>query len=342
MIDFASVRKDATNEQRSTIFQLIDTPADAEALRSVLNDLMTGKHAVTTLPLTIQGRKQLTGIAWIPDIRWFVVTMAHPKAVSAASHLPGTLPALVVALMSILLIAAIIIQRTVVSRLSKLDAAAKNLSEGNYLKPIADPSTDEIGRLTRSFDVMANRILSHTSDLERQVAERTAALEKMAHTDFLTGCLNRRGMMTRLEIEKGRLKRQNMQLGILVLDLDHFKQINDRYGHAAGDIVLTGVAGVLRDGLRAYDAVARWGGEEFLIGMFGLNQTHELDAIAHKLLEAIRSANFVSEGKVIQCTVSIGAILAAPDDDLDRVLSEADKALYSAKHSGRDQVVIAD
>lgn len=341
MIDFASVRKDTTQEERRTIFQLLDTPADADALRSALTQLISGDQSVITLPLTIQGRRQLTGITWVPDIRWFVVTMAHPRAVSASAHLPSTLLGLAIALLVVLLVAALIIERTVVRRISRLDIAARNLSEGQHKQPIGDTSADEIGRLTRTFDVMAKRIMTHTDTLERQVAERTATLESIAHTDFLTGCLNRRGMMTQLANEKSRLSRLQQKLGVLIVDVDHFKLINDRWGHTAGDVVLTNLAAVLKENVRTYDAVARWGGEEFLIGLFGLHNQEELELIAQKLLAATRSATFIAEGLHIKITISIGAIMASPDDDLDRILSEADKALYVAKTDGRDRIVMA-
>jgi diguanylate cyclase (GGDEF)-like protein len=341
MIDFASARKDSTQEDRRTIYQLLDAPADAEGLRVALGELMDGRKAVVTLPLNVQGRRQLTGVTWVPDIRWFVVTMAHPRAVTATSHLPSTLPLLSAALLTVLLVAAFIIERTVVRRLSRLDAEARKLSEGKHDQPIGDTSADEIGRLTQTFDMMANRIASHTEDLERQVAERTATLESMAHTDFLTACLNRRGMMARLASEKSRLSRQQQNFGVLLLDVDHFKLVNDRWGHAAGDTVLAGLGGVLRENVRTYDAVARWGGEEFLIGLFGLSKDDELEAIAQKLLTATRSATFIAEGLHIQITISIGAVTASPHDDLDRILSDADKALYAAKTAGRDRIVMA-
>lgn len=341
MIDFASARKADTKETRSTIFQLLDRPEDADILRDALARLVAGESTVEAVKLNIQGKSQLTGIAWVPEIQWFVVTMAHAQAVNATSHLPAMLPALTGALFIVLLAAAVFLQRTVLRRLYRLDEATRSLTAGHYEMQLEDNSRDEIGRLTRAFNAMTTHISTHTGKLEQQVAERTVALEHMAYTDYLTGCLNRRGMMARLEVEKNRLGRLNQQLGILLIDLDHFKQVNDKHGHAAGDIVLSGVAAILRDKVRTYDAVARWGGEEFLVGMFGIHHAEELEAIALKLLAEIRSASFAHGETQIRITVSGGAVLARPDEALDRILIEADNALYRAKNEGRDRLVMA-
>lgn len=341
MIDFASARKTDTKESRSTIFQLLDRPEDADTLRDAFARLVGGESAVEAVSLSIQGKHQLTGIAWVPEIQWFVVTMTHPQAIGASSHLPTTILALAGALLVVLLAAAVFLQRTVLQRLYRLDEATRSLTAGHYTRQLEDDSRDEIGRLTRAFNAMSTHVASHTGELEQQVAERTVALEHMAYTDYLTGCLNRRGMMARLEVEKNRLGRLQQQLGILLIDLDHFKQVNDQRGHAAGDVVLAGVAAILRDKVRTYDAVARWGGEEFLIGMFGIRHKEELETIALKLLAAIRAAPFVYGDAQIRITVSGGAILVNPDEALDRILIEADDALYQAKNSGRDRLVVA-
>lgn len=127
---------------------------------------------------------------------------------------------------------------------------------------------------------------------------------------------------------------------ILLIDLDHFKNINDTYGHAAGDTVLSGVAEVLRRHVRDYDACARWGGEEFLVGVFSIQTLEELNAVIDKLMRAIRAAEFMHNDTSIHITWSVGAVLASAQDDIDSLLLRADTACYEAKKQGRNCAVI--
>ena len=241
----------------------------------------------------------------------------------------------------VLLGAAIVLERSVVRRLARLDLAAIALAEGQAGPALVDNSHDEIGHLTRTFKSMAERIASHTEELERQVAERTAALEEMAHSDFLTGLLNRRGIVLRMEVERKRLARSGGKIGVLIVDLDLFKRINDTWGHAVGDLALVEVARVLKDSVRAYDAVARWGGEEFLIGMFDLDGFAELEVVADNLLKTVRQTRLDCHGFDVSLTYSIGGILADATESLDEIIRQADDALYRAKHEGRDRAKLA-
>ncbi|MCK6391959.1 MAG: diguanylate cyclase [Azonexus sp.] len=343
MIDFASVRKAVGNEAQNTVFSLLDHAGDAVALRQAMAALVAGDAEVLTLELQIQGHRQLTGIVWVPEIQWFVLTMTHPEAAIGAAG-PLTKGALlVICLLGVLLIAAAYwLERTVVSRLARLDDAAQALADGQFPAMPADASGDEIGRLNRSFRHMAERISRHTEDLEHQVSDRTEALERMAHTDFLTAVLNRRGMMQRLAVEQNRLGRSGEAMGILIVDIDHFKRINDTRGHAVGDFALVEVAKMLRESVRTYDAVARWGGEEFLIGLFGLSNFAELENIANKLLTVVRERTLTCDGLSFALTYCIGGVLADPAGELDEIIRQADDALYRAKHGGRDRAILVD
>ena len=342
VIDFASVRKAAGKESQSTLFDLLDRPVDADALRRAMASLVAGDHEVQTLELRVQGRRQLTGVVWVPEIQWFVLTMTQPDAIVTTSMFPAATFFLVVALGLVLLGAAVILERSVVRRLARLDLAARALTEGTAQPALIDNSPDEIGLLTRTFNSMSERIASHTEDLERQVAERTATLEQMAHSDFLTSLLNRRGILVRMDTERNRLARSNGQIGVLIVDLDLFKRINDTWGHVVGDLALVEVARVLKASVRAYDGVARWGGEEFLIGMFDLNSFSELEAVADNLLRAIRQAKLDCHGVEISLTYSVGGVLAEATASLDEIIKQADDALYRAKNEGRNRAVLAN
>ncbi len=160
-------------------------------------------------------------------------------------------------------------------------------------------------------------------------------LEQAAHTDPLTGTGNRRWLESRLPA------RLPPQSAIAQLDLDHFKQINDRFGHAVGDQVLMEFARCLQGQLRSSDLLARMGGEEFVVYLPAVTQA-EAQAIAKRLCDRVAMLRIEAQGSPISVTVSIG--LAWADDTYipaDTLLKRADDALYKAKQSGRNKVVLA-
>ena len=191
----------------------------------------------------------------------------------------------------------------------------------------------------------ANGRLIHLQSVGEDITERKrieAELVEMATTDFLTGLLNRRNFLSAMEEELNRLKRFDIpRAAVLMLDLDHFKRVNDTYGHAAGDAVLKHFAGLIRAELRKVDNGGRLGGEEFAILLLGA----ELDAaqaFAERLRNTLSSTPLSFEGQRITITVSIGIAMLSPDDvGPDDALMRADKALYEAKHNGRNRVCCA-
>ena len=341
MIDFASSRKAAGKEAQHTLVALLDNPNDGVALNKAMAVLVDGKSEVETLDLMVQGKRQLVGLTWLPQIQWFVVTLTSPANAVADTDLAWAAIWLAVALNLLLLVVMYILQRTVVSRVIRLDQAAKAISEGaRRVELPADTSDDEIGHLTRTFKTMLDRIATHTEELEGLVAERTEKYERLAQTDFLTGVMNRRGMMVRLEAEQSRLLRTGGFMAVMVIDIDYFKRINDTCGHAIGDQALVAAARVIKDSVREYDLVARWGGEEFLVALFGLKEFDELQAVAEKLLAAIRKDSLDCGESHINLTYSIGGVMANPMANLDAIIHLADDALYRAKIAGRDRAVL--
>jgi diguanylate cyclase (GGDEF)-like protein len=339
-IDFTSARKTGTTEKQHTVQNLLGSPDDARQLSDAMQSLIAGTSSVLTLKLQLEGKTQLVGLAWIPEMRWFVLSVLDPTLNSSDSRLPLGIIALGIVLLVVMLAAAFLIDRLVLRRLRLLDRATAELAAGNFRLTINDDSRDEFGRLGRAFVSMAERIANSTDDLKRQVAERTADLLALANHDALTGLLNRRGMDERLSSEMNRLRREHGSLGLLQLDLDHFKQVNDGFGHAAGDAVLEAVAACLRLQVRDYDACARWGGEEFLIALFDIDRVDEVVQIAEKLRAAIAALSISWQGESISITTSIGALISQADEDIDRLLSHADAACYEAKSAGRNRVVM--
>lgn len=172
------------------------------------------------------------------------------------------------------------------------------------------------------------------------VSERAQVrISRLADTDPLTGLPNRRGLAAALD-RRAATQDRGLSGAVLVIDIDHFKSINDTYGHESGDRVLADVAARLQGIMRADDIVARWGGEEFL-AVLGRADGAAAVAIAERLREAVSGRAFVLDRGPIAVTVSIGAALvAAGETKIDAAVARADTALYAAKRDGRNRAVL--
>ena len=177
-------------------------------------------------------------------------------------------------------------------------------------------------------------------ELQNELLQTQEALRIQALRDVLTGCWNRRAILDILNREMTRARREQRHLGVVLADLDHFKMTNDRWGHAAGDAVLQEAARRLEVGIRPYDALGRYGGEELLIVLPGCDETASL-ALAQRLGAALRDAPVPFEGVDIPLTASFGVSSLPPGSasTAEEILRAADEALYEAKRLGRDQVV---
>ncbi len=164
-------------------------------------------------------------------------------------------------------------------------------------------------------------------------------LKVLAVTDPLTGLLNRRAFMERAEKERCRSVRYQKRLSILMIDIDHFKKVNDNYGHAAGDQVLVAVSSVFKHSLRDIDLIGRYGGEEFII-LLPESDTSSLLTVAERIRKSVEDTRINVDSMSIHLTVSIGAADFVPSESssLDILISQADKALYQAKTGGRNKV----
>jgi diguanylate cyclase (GGDEF)-like protein len=175
--------------------------------------------------------------------------------------------------------------------------------------------------------------------------ERADANLRLASQDPLTGAANRRALMQALETELARASRQHTPLALLMVDIDHFKRVNDHYGHLAGDHVLRHIVGVLRQRLRASDVLGRYGGEEFMVLLPGTD-LHGAAQLAEQLRQAVQAAPCEWQGQRIAFTVSIGVAASAdtpadPSRTSEALLQAADQALYRAKDDGRNRVALA-
>jgi diguanylate cyclase (GGDEF)-like protein len=181
-------------------------------------------------------------------------------------------------------------------------------------------------------------LLSYYFRLASTDVERT--MTQIAQTDSLTGLLNRRSMEERLAEEVTRFRAHGSSFSIVLADVDHFKQINDRHGHDAGDKVLVEVARFFSHGLRGGDAVARWGGEEFLLLLPGTDVCAAED-VAQRLRAASEQRLARVGGLPQTLTLTFGVAGFAENTSIDACLKAADEALYRGKAAGRNGVVVA-
>lgn len=187
-------------------------------------------------------------------------------------------------------------------------------------------------------------VLMHWIAIARDISDRKAQereIERLAMEDHLTGLLNRRAAEARLAVEWSRARRDRNPFAVALVDADRFKLVNDQYGHHVGDQVLMHLARTLERNLRGGDWIARWGGEEFLMCLHGLDARGAVNA-------GERARNFVKSNPVpvavgaLPVTVSIGiALYTSEIDSIDHLIAEADALLYEAKHTGRDRVLVA-
>jgi diguanylate cyclase (GGDEF)-like protein len=188
---------------------------------------------------------------------------------------------------------------------------------------------DVVGRLMSDVQTTVGRLDALMSELEQQVG-----------IDGLTETMTRRWGEQRLAEDLHRSHRAHRSLCIAVIDLDNLKPINDRYGHLAGDLVLRHLASVVRSNIRETDWIARWGGDEFVVGL-GQASDDEAKAIAARILEGIRDKPVqLTDGTALPITVSIGLSELNGDETASELFGKADSALLEAKQTGRDRVVV--
>lgn len=338
LVDFHSLTKDA--DDKITIFSMLDSEADRVLLRTLMGAAFADPEAVHTGFVKAGGHRTLVGVGFLDRIGWYNVTLMDIDAIVDRSLFKpiGLLFA------GLLIVAAFILswifRVMVLDRLAQVEKGLGAIRDGRVARIVPDASDDEIGRLSRKLIEMAHTIGNARVTLESQVRERTEELESLVNLDAMTGIYNRRGFSAAFRMQRERAADQGWVHGLLLVDVDHFKTINDNYGHAAGDLVVIEIARRLSAAIRKGDVCARWGGDEFIVlvrecDMDGLKK------IADALLDMMRRVPVITgDGTRIAVTVSIGATLASSSDTLDVATDMADAALYSAKDRGRDCAVI--
>jgi diguanylate cyclase (GGDEF)-like protein len=172
----------------------------------------------------------------------------------------------------------------------------------------------------------------------QEIQQLRDKFERQAHHDPLTTLVNRRGMREKLLYEQGRAKRNKSHMSLLMCDVDHFKKVNDKFGHDAGDLVLKNLSQIFTSSIRQQDIVARWGGEEFLF-MLPATTANEAHTLAEKIRKQVESHVFNYQQKEFHLTLCFGVSEVDKNQHIDVAINQADDYLYKAKRNGRNQVM---
>ena len=209
---------------------------------------------------------------------------------------------------------------------------AQRVAEGDLSQRV-----DFMGAFSEAFNSMVVALAEAREELQGRNAQLSivnAELERLATTDVLTGAWNRRKFNDLLTAELARGRRYGQDLALILFDVDHFKRVNDAFGHDVGDTVLSELAALTRSEIREVDALARWGGEEFIVLCPGTAGAGARE-LAERIREACAAHVFSSAGTV---TVSAGVTCRSAADTAETLFTRVDTALYEAKRSGRDRV----
>ena len=318
-------------EQGRVVIRSAGNPADA--MKATLPDAttreLTEQEGQTIPQARPQGREVLAVLRRIPQLHWAAVAET-PRAETVREA--GVLRFRTVLLLSLLILGvgllAYMVGLFVTRPLERLTEAAARVASGDLSVELPASGSGDVGYLTRAFNTLVSRLREKESQGE---------LEKLSLTDSLTGLYNRRHLMGTLASEVQRSRRLRRAFSVLLADVDRFKQYNDTHGHLAGDAALVKVAEVFRKTTRQVDCVARYGGEEFVVMLLEANL-----ATATMVAERIRARVAEQDLGAGSLTLSIG-VAEYPDggETPEELIATADAAMYRAKGSGRNQVVVA-
>jgi diguanylate cyclase (GGDEF)-like protein len=211
--------------------------------------------------------------------------------------------------------------------------------KGDIVQGLEAGANDYISKPYDNAELLARiRVGQRMLELQSSLLETQAALAHQAAHDALTGIFNRRAIMDQLAKELARALRQGGRLSVGMCDIDHFKEVNDRLGHQAGDEVLVAFSRILQASLREYDYVGRYGGEEFLV-IASNPSAQGADVLYERLRRQVAETVIQTRAGDVSLTVSIGTATATGPATVDQLIAAADAALYRAKEAGRDRVV---
>jgi diguanylate cyclase (GGDEF)-like protein len=213
------------------------------------------------------------------------------------------------------------------------------------VQEILQEANIRLSLINLDYDQMNKQLIQakiNLEDLTKELEKKNKILDNLANIDGLTGVYNHRYFQNILDQEINRALRHNTPIAILLIDIDHFKQVNDTYGHQVGDFILSEFSKIIQENIRKYDVLARYGGEEFVV-VLPETETEDALIVAEKLRSIIELSSFQDNRKSYQITASFGQSGCTPatENNLnkDTLINQADQALYEAKEKGRNKVV---
>ena len=299
----------------------------AQSLTKEAMDQLTEKEGAAVEYQNYDGNEVVGTLNSISGLGWAVVAeIPSAEAFRQVNRLRNLTILMVLALVLGVGLIAWLLGLLIVRPLTRLAQGAAEVATGSLAVDLPEVGGGEVGDLTKVFNNMVDRLRESREELER-----------LSTLDGLTGLANRRHLLSRLALESSRAKRAHHSFAVLMVDVDHFKDYNDSYGHLAGDEVLVRLAEILRESCREVDCAARYGGEEFLVLLTETGMQGAVE-VAERVRARLASETFA--GGTI--TLSVG-VASYPEfgETPEAVIMSADVALYQAKHLGRDRVVMA-
>ena len=302
----------------------------AAAQRLVANGEATASYADSGGQAVIGTMRTVSARGWT-----VVAEIARAEAYGRVSRQRNITLVMLAGLVIAVGLAAYVLALTVVRPLERLTAGATQVGTGDFKVHVPVLDYGEVGYLTRTFNTM----VTHLREGREELAAINVALETLSVTDGLTGLFNHKHLLQTLANEVARAQRHKHPLSVLMIDVDHFKEYNDRFGHQMGDKLLAEIATLFKRTTRSIDYAARYGGDEFLLLLHEIGSVDALQ-LADRVRSAVASASFgPGDTKV---TVSIG-VASYPEhgDTAEAVIASADAGLYKAKRAGRNETVLA-
>ncbi|GAB4365013.1 MAG: hypothetical protein Kow009_01760 [Spirochaetales bacterium] len=295
-----------------------------------------------------RGKSKIAYVNHLPLTDWYILTTVEKQELLAPARKSALLYLFVVLLLISIrsLLSSILWSRKLIEPISALERRVKTLVETGEIRCNYPFPYNEIGSIARHIEQLAgDALLAKNRDLESanqkilsinaELEERNREMERLATHDFLTGIYNRRKLEEVLGYEYEKFERYRTPLSVVIFDLDHFKSINDSFGHKAGDNVLQEISHLIKNNLRKTDTFGRWGGEEFLI-ILSNTPLPRAKEVAEKVRTRVEQTRF-SVPRTI--TISLGLAEAQEEESLERFLQRVDRYLYIAKMKGRNRTI---
>ena len=323
---------------------LLSSHTEINQLIPLDTDLLSELQAQSKKPFTFRSvmQRNVIGLGYVLDkLQLTIIAERDRQEVYVAwIKLRNLFLALVGVLLLLVTAVALRMGHAIVKPLQDLINAAKHIVEGDLDVRLTITRNDELGQLARTFNQMTEKLLQKQAKIianNKAMQEKNKQLEALSITDSLTGLYNRNKLSMIIADQLARYKRNHRPFAVLMMDVDHFKTLNDNLGHIVGDKILAAVAKILTQSIRSVDFAARYGGDEFIIILTETTVSEALNT-AERIRSQVVEIFHEPCDKKIPITLSIGIVQCEPGDDTSTILlTRADNALYAAKHAGRNQ-----